>query len=166
MSGGVDSSVAALLTLGMGYECIGATMKLFDNDDIGESREKTCCSLSDVEDARSVAASLGMKYYVFNFSECFGECVIDRFVDDYEHGRTPNPCIDCNKYLKFDKMFLRARELGLDTLIMGIRNEKAIREALSIPETELLGAVIAVGYRAINPDKPKRKTVDDILKLF
>lgn len=63
-------------------------------------------------------------------------------------------------------LILRARELGLDTLIMGIRDEKAIREALSIPENELLGAVIAVGYRAINPDKPKRKTVDDILKLF
>ena len=65
-----------------------------------------------------------------------------------------------------ENLILRARELGLDTLIMGIRNEKAIREALSIPENELLGAVIAVGYRAINPDKPKRKTVDDILKLF
>ena len=65
-----------------------------------------------------------------------------------------------------ENLILRARELGLDTLIMGIRDEKAIREALSIPENELLGAVIAVGYRAINPDKPKRKTVDDILKLF
>jgi len=65
-----------------------------------------------------------------------------------------------------ENFILRARELGLDTLIMGIRDEKAIREALSIPENELLGAVIAVGYRAINPDKPKRKTVDDILKLF
>ena len=65
-----------------------------------------------------------------------------------------------------ENLILRAIELGLDTLIMGIRDEKAIREALSIPENELLGAVIAVGYRAINPDKPKRKTVDDILKLF
>ena len=65
-----------------------------------------------------------------------------------------------------ENLILRARELGLDTLIMGIRDEKAIREALSIPENELIGAVIAVGYRAINPDKPKRKTVDDILKLF
>ena len=65
-----------------------------------------------------------------------------------------------------ENLILRARELGLDTLIMGIRDEKAIREALAIPENELLGAVIAVGYRAINPDKPKRKTVDDILKLF
>ena len=65
-----------------------------------------------------------------------------------------------------ENLIQRARELGLDTLIMGIRDEKAIREALSIPENELLGAVIAVGYRAINPDKPKRKTVDDILKLF
>ena len=71
-----------------------------------------------------------------------------------------------NQQMYDENFILRARELGLDTLIMGIRNEKAIREALSIPENELLGAVIAVGYRAINPDKPKRKTVDDILKLF
>lgn len=119
MSGGVDSSVAALLTKERGYECISATMKLFDNETVGETREKSCCSLDDVEDARSVALSLGMKYYVFNFSDKFRECVIDRFVSDYEHGRTPNPCIDCNKYLKFDKMYLRAMELGYDYVVTG-----------------------------------------------
>ena len=80
--------------------------------------------------------------------------VVTAFVKDHDLG------------LHDENLILRARELGLDTLIMGIRDEKAIREALSIPENELLGAVIAVGYRAINPDKPKRKTVDDILKLF
>ncbi len=94
MSGGVDSSVAALLAKEQGLSCIGATMKLFDNDDIGEVREKSCCSLSDVDDARSVAVSLGMDYYVFNFSDLFREAVIARFISDYENGRTPNPCID------------------------------------------------------------------------
>lgn len=119
MSGGVDSSVAALLTKKMDFECIGATMKLFNNDDIGEKRENTCCSLEDVEDARSVAASLGMKYYVFDFSDCFREAVIDRFIDDYENGRTPNPCIDCNRFLKFEKLMHRAEELEFDYVVTG-----------------------------------------------
>lgn len=119
MSGGVDSSVAALLTKEMDFECIGATMKLFNNDDIGERRENTCCSLEDVEDARSVAASLGMKYYVFDFSDCFKEAVIDRFIDDYENGRTPNPCIDCNRFLKFEKLMRRAEELEFDYVVTG-----------------------------------------------
>ncbi len=119
MSGGVDSSVAALLTKEMDFECIGATMKLFNNDDIGEKRENTCCSLEDVEDARSVAASLGMKYYVFDFSDCFKEAVIDRFIDDYENGRTPNPCIDCNRFLKFEKLMRRAEELEFDYVVTG-----------------------------------------------
>lgn len=119
MSGGVDSSVAALLTKDKDFECIGATMKLFNNEDIGRSREKSCCSLDDVEDARSVAQSLGMKYYVFNFSDDFRAAVIDRFVADYENGRTPNPCIDCNRYLKFDKLYRRAREIGFDYVVTG-----------------------------------------------
>lgn len=119
MSGGVDSSVAAMLMKEKGYECIGATMKLFDNDDIGEPREKSCCSIEDIEDARSVAAGLGMKYYVFNFSGRFHKEVIDRFVDDYENGRTPNPCIDCNRYLKFDELYRRAREIGYDYVVTG-----------------------------------------------
>lgn len=119
MSGGVDSSVAAFLTKNMGYECIGATMKLFDNDEIGQSREKSCCSLEDTKDARSVAESLGMKYYVFNFSDCFKSSVIDRFVNDYENGRTPNPCIDCNRHLKFDRLFKRAEEIGFDYVVTG-----------------------------------------------
>ena len=119
MSGGVDSSVAAYLTKAQGHECIGVTMKLFHNEDIGVSREHTCCSLDDVEDARSVARRLGIPYYVFNFSDRFRECVIDRFVRAYEKGTTPNPCIDCNNYLKFDKLFQRARELGCEYVVTG-----------------------------------------------
>lgn len=119
MSGGVDSSVAAMLVKNMGYECIGATMKLFDNGDLGEEREKSCCSLDDIEDARAVAARLGMQYYVFNFSGRFRKEVIDRFVNAYENGRTPNPCIDCNRYLKFDELYRRAREIGYDYVVTG-----------------------------------------------
>ena len=80
-------------------------MKLYNNEDIGVHREKTCCSLDDVEDARSVAYQMDMPYYVFNFTADFHTEVMDRFVDAYENGCTPNPCIDCNRYLKFDKMF-------------------------------------------------------------
>ena len=112
MSGGVDSSVAAKLMLDAGYDCMGATMKLFDSDDIlMAQREKTCCSLSDVEDARSVARRLGMPYQVFNFKGDFKEKVIDKFIATYEAGGTPNPCIDCNKCLKFDTLCRRANTL-------------------------------------------------------
>ncbi|MCR4947300.1 MAG: 7-cyano-7-deazaguanine synthase, partial [Lachnospiraceae bacterium] len=89
MSGGVDSSVAAYLMKKEGYECIGATMHLYDNEDIGIDRSKTCCSLSDVEDARAVATRLGMPFYVFNFKDDFREKVIERFVSEYVEGRTP-----------------------------------------------------------------------------
>lgn len=119
MSGGVDSSVAAYLMKKRGFDCIGVTMKLFDNDDIGEKRAKTCCSLDDVEDARSVAQKLGMPYYVFNFKDDFRQKVIGRFIDAYENGRTPNPCIDCNRYLKFEKLYHRAKELGFDYVATG-----------------------------------------------
>ena len=102
MSGGVDSSVAAKLLCDAGNLCIGCTMKLYDNADAGIDRAHTCCSLDDVEDARSVAHRLGMDYFVFNFSDDFREKVIDKFVESYLSGRTPNPCIDCNRYMKFD----------------------------------------------------------------
>ncbi|MGN0537361.1 MAG: tRNA 2-thiouridine(34) synthase MnmA [Acutalibacteraceae bacterium] len=119
MSGGVDSSVSAFLMKKQGYDCMGVTMKLFQNDDVGVSREQSCCSLEDVEDARSVAFSLGIPYHVFNFSDRFQEEVMDRFVRSYENGITPNPCIDCNRYLKFQKLFLRAKELGYDYIVTG-----------------------------------------------
>ena len=119
MSGGVDSSVAAFLMKDQGCECIGATMKLFQNEDIGVKATKTCCSLEDVEDARSVAFRLGIPYYVFNFSDDFKGQVIDRFISAYEHGATPNPCIDCNRYLKFERLYERARVFGCDAIVTG-----------------------------------------------
>lgn len=119
MSGGVDSSVAALLMKEEGYDCIGATLRLFDNEDAGVSSEKSCCSLADVEDARSVAYSLGMPYYVFNFTDDFRSKVIDRFISAYENGLTPNPCIDCNRYMKFDKLYQRAVMLECDCIVTG-----------------------------------------------
>lgn len=119
MSGGVDSSVAAYLMKKDGFDCIGVTMKLFHNEDIEVSREKTCCSLDDVNDAQRVAFAMDMPHYVFNFSEEFREKVIDRFVSAYENGETPDPCIDCNRYLKFDKLYHRARELDCDYIVTG-----------------------------------------------
>ncbi len=119
MSGGVDSSVAAFLMKERGFECIGATMKLYHNEDIGLSQGHTCCSLEDVEDARSVAYQIGILHYVFNFSDRFREKVMDRFVAAYENGATPNPCIDCNRFLKFDKLYHRAMELDYDYVVTG-----------------------------------------------
>ena len=119
MSGGVDSAVAAKLLTDAGHTCIGCTMKLFHNEDAGIPREHTCCSLSDVEDARTVAHALCMPHYVFNFTDGFSETVIDKFVCSYLAGRTPNPCIDCNRYMKFDKLFERADMLGCDAVATG-----------------------------------------------
>lgn len=119
MSGGVDSSVAAVFMKENGYDTIGVTMKLYDNEDINMSREKTCCSLSDIEDARSVAFNVGIPYYVFNFKAEFKEMVIDKFVNCYKCGMTPNPCIDCNRYLKFTELYRRAEALGCDVIVTG-----------------------------------------------
>lgn len=119
MSGGVDSSVAAYLMKSQGYDCMGVTMKLFWGKDAGVFYEHSCCSLDDVEDARSVAFSLGIPYHVFNFSDRFEETVIKRFAESYENGMTPNPCIDCNRYLKFDKLYSRAKELNYDYAVTG-----------------------------------------------
>lgn len=119
MSGGVDSSVCALLLQQQGYETDGATLRLFNNEDIGVSNTRTCCSLEDVMDARTVCYKLGIRHYVFNFGEQFKEQVINRFAKSYEMGETPNPCIECNKYIKFAKMLERAKLLDYDYIATG-----------------------------------------------
>lgn len=119
MSGGVDSSVAAHLTMELGYDCTGITMKLFDNSDTTLDREKTCCSLDDTEDARSVCRRLGIPHSVYNFEDRFKETVIKRFIDAYENGATPNPCIDCNRFIKFKELVNRAEALNFDCVVTG-----------------------------------------------
>lgn len=120
MSGGVDSSVSAALMLDKGYDCIGVTMRLYSKPtELEKSCGKTCCSLDDVEDARAVAQKLKMPYYVFNFEEDFSQEVIDRFVCSYEKGATPNPCIECNRYMKFDRLYKRAEVLHCDKIVTG-----------------------------------------------
>jgi tRNA-specific 2-thiouridylase len=112
MSGGVDSSVAAALMVDRGFQCVGVTFKLFK----GESR---CCSLSDANDAGSVAFNLGMPHYVLNFMEDFDAQVIRPFIETYERGGTPNPCIDCNRGIKFNLPLLQKRLLNFDLLATG-----------------------------------------------
>lgn len=119
MSGGVDSSVAAWLLKEQGYECVGVTMKLFGNEAVGLDKGHPCCTLDDVEDAREVAGRMGIPHYVFNFSNDFEEKVIRRFIDAYEGGETPNPCIACNRFLKFGRLHRRARELSCDYIATG-----------------------------------------------
>ena len=118
MSGGVDSSAAAWLTREMGYECMGATMRMFDND-ILPGGMSTCCSLDDVEDARAVARKMGMPFHVINAKAEFAQRVIGDFIDTYERGETPNPCINCNRHLKFDLFLRRAQILGCEKIVTG-----------------------------------------------
>ncbi|MBO7668305.1 MAG: tRNA 2-thiouridine(34) synthase MnmA [Firmicutes bacterium] len=119
MSGGVDSSVAAYLMLKQGYHCLGTTMRLFRNPDIGLSDFHTCCSQKDIDDASEVAFQLDMPYEVLDFTLDFRERIIDKFIRVYESGGTPNPCIDCNRYMKFDKLLSFADEKGLEFVVTG-----------------------------------------------
>ena len=119
MSGGVDSSVAAFLTQQAGFDCIGVTMRLYDNAPDEDSENTTCCSLEDVEDARAVSRRLGMPFYAFNFKADFREKVINKFICSYECGLTPNPCIDCNRHLKFERLLRRGLELGCRYVVTG-----------------------------------------------
>ena len=119
MSGGVDSSVCAMLLRDAGFDVAGATLHLFDNEDIGLPAGRACCSLEDVEDARQVAAKIGVPFSVYNFKEDFSRCVIDRFAAEYASGRTPNPCIDCNRTIKFAKLLERADMLGFGHIATG-----------------------------------------------
>jgi tRNA-specific 2-thiouridylase len=119
MSGGVDSSVAALLSKDAGLECVGVTMKLFDNEDVGEGADRPCCSLTDAADAARVCAEIGMPHYVFDFTKDFEEQVIAGFVSAYIAGTTPNPCIDCNRFIKYDRLFQRMKDMGFDCVVTG-----------------------------------------------
>lgn len=120
MSGGVDSSVAAYLMKKADYMCIGVTMQLHNQETDGYAcSDKTCCAMRDVEDARNVAFSMDMPHYVLNFTEYFEEAVIRRFVDTYIAGGTPNPCIVCNRYIKFGKLLDKMYEMDCDYVVTG-----------------------------------------------
>jgi tRNA-specific 2-thiouridylase len=119
MSGGVDSSVAAYLLKEQGYDVIGVTMQVWPEDEEYEERQGGCCSLSSVEDARRVADKLNIPFYVMNFKDVFKANVIDYFIDEYVQGRTPNPCIACNKFIKFDEFLKKATAMGADYIATG-----------------------------------------------
>lgn len=120
MSGGVDSSVAAYLLKEQGYEVIGVTMQIWQEEEPDAVEEKGgCCGLSAVEDARRVAGYLQIPYYVMNFKKEFKEKVMDYFVEEYLQGRTPNPCIACNRYVKWESLLQRSLAIGADYIATG-----------------------------------------------
>lgn len=120
MSGGVDSSVAAAILLEKGYDVIGVTMQIWpETPEEVKLTEGGCCSLSAVDDARWVANSLGIPYYVLNFKEVFEDKVINYFIDEYLEGRTPNPCIACNRHVKFEALLNKAISMGIDYVATG-----------------------------------------------
>jgi len=119
MSGGVDSSVAAAILKKEGYEVIGATMKIWPRQLCGQQKEKACCSLKDIEDARKVCNRLDIRHYVLNLENDFSKAVIDYFIDEYLKGRTPNPCIVCNEKVKFGSLLKKAESLSCDFIATG-----------------------------------------------
>ncbi len=128
MSGGVDSSVAAYLLKEQGYDVIGVTMRLWQEDSDREETGKECCSLSAVSDARRVADKIGIPFYVMNFGDVFKKNVVKYFVEEYIHGRTPNPCIACNRYVKWEALLHRSMEIGADYIATGHYARIARRE--------------------------------------
>jgi tRNA-uridine 2-sulfurtransferase len=121
MSGGVDSSVAAALLVEQGYEVIGVTIKTYRYEDVGGNigNESSCCSLDGINDARLVCDMLGIPHYVVDFSEPFGKKVIDYFIDEYLSGRTPNPCVICNRTIKWEEMLVKADLIGAQYVATG-----------------------------------------------
>lgn len=119
MSGGVDSSVAAWLLKEQGYDVMGVTMQIWQDTPYMEQEDGSCCGLSAVEDARRVAQTIGIPYYVMNFKQDFKENVMDYFVAEYLAGRTPNPCIACNRYVKWEALLQRSLSIGADYIATG-----------------------------------------------
>ena len=160
MSGGVDSSVAALLLKEQGYDCVGCTMRLFSGEDSPAKTEKTCCSLEDVEDARSVAYRLQMPYYVFNLTDSFHDCVISPFIESYRNGRTPNPCIDCNRFLKFEKLYERALALSCDAIATGHSQDQLARTLFPLGElSKQKTRELAEAHGFLNAKKPDSQDI-------
>ena len=127
LSGGVDSSVVAALLKEQGHEVIGVTMKLWEGPE-GEMPETGCCTASDSEDARKVASKLDIPYYVLDYTESFSKNVVDNFIDMYAQGLTPNPCVECNRSVKFDHFLNQAKKLNCEKVATGhyakiIKNE-------------------------------------------
>lgn len=118
MSGGVDSSVAAAIMKDTGHDVVGVTLKLWSGPN-GEAPTAGCCTVSDAEDARRVAAELGIPYYVLDYTEEFTDGVVDRFIHDYASGQTPNPCIECNRTVKFDRLLNRLDDFDCEVLVTG-----------------------------------------------
>lgn len=119
MSGGVDSSVTALILKNQGYEVVGVTFKLFDEHELLCNGESKCCSIDDVNDAKFVCDAIGIPHYVFNYKSIFQEKVVDYFAQSYIEGKTPNPCIACNRYIKFDAFIEKAVSMGFDYIATG-----------------------------------------------
>ncbi|MBP5272144.1 MAG: tRNA 2-thiouridine(34) synthase MnmA [Clostridia bacterium] len=119
MSGGVDSSAAAYLMKQAGYDCVGVTMRLFDHDSDEVRPDKACCTDEDVKDALLVCLKMDIPHHTVDYKAQFKEAVMDPFVTAYETGRTPNPCINCNRYLKFEELFRQADEFGCDVIVTG-----------------------------------------------
>ncbi len=120
MSGGIDSSLAAVLLHEQGYEVVGMTMKTWDYANSGGSKKETgCCSLESINDARNISVNLGFPHYILDIREEFGDYVIDHFTSEYLAGRTPNPCVLCNTHIKWDALLRRADKLGCDNIATG-----------------------------------------------
>ena len=139
MSGGVDSSVAAYLLKEQGYDVIGVTMQIWQEDKDYTEREGGCCSLSAVDDARRVSNKIGIPFYVMNFRDSFKEKVIDYFVQEYIDGKTPNPCIACNKHLKFDELLRKAQ--GLNESLVSLISQSDVEQALNCAMVKSLNSI-------------------------
>src|SRR3954465_7302789 len=159
MSGGVDSSVAAVMLHEQGYEVIGLTMKTWDYASAGGSSKETgCCSLDSINDARALAVGYGFPHYILDIRSEFGDFVIDNFVDEYLAGRTPNPCVLCNTHIKWEALLKRADKLDCEFIATG--HYANVRPAPHPPKGESSIVEHSYGYMTADP------IVYDLLKDF